>query len=138
MPMNNRQKCSIAYKARKKSAPASNGCIVWTGTKNHLGYGLIEYTDEVTKKRHCLPIHRAIYMIVNNIHLSRHELVLHKCDNRACINDKHLFKGTQKDNMQDMIAKGRQVTVKGRKLGPRKRRTKREIYIAERGSILAG
>lgn len=35
--------------------------------------------------------------------------VLHKCDNRKCCNPSHLFLGTQKDNIQDMISKGRKA-----------------------------
>lgn len=34
---------------------------------------------------------------------------LHTCDNTQCINPDHLFKGTAKDNTNDMIAKGRKV-----------------------------
>lgn len=35
-------------------------------------------------------------------------LVLHHCDNRKCVRPSHLFVGTNADNMQDKINKGRQ------------------------------
>jgi hypothetical protein len=34
--------------------------------------------------------------------------VLHKCDVACCINPDHLFLGTQRENIADMVAKGRQ------------------------------
>lgn len=44
-------------------------------------------------------------------------LVCHHCDNPACVNPNHIFLGTQKDNMKDMIRKGRANKAIGSKTG---------------------
>jgi len=40
------------------------------------------------------------------------EVVLHKCDNRKCINFNHLISGNQSDNMVDMAVKKRHGNIK--------------------------
>lgn len=47
-------------------------------------------------------------------------LVLHKCDNRRCINPEHLFHGTHYDNVLDMMAKGRHDKSTGPGFGTKK------------------
>lgn len=47
-------------------------------------------------------------------------LVLHSCDNRKCCNLNHLFLGTNQDNTDDMISKGRQKHTVGEKNGDSK------------------
>lgn len=40
--------------------------------------------------------------------------VCHSCDNIICVNPDHLWLGTQLENMQDMIRKGRRASAKGK------------------------
>ena len=49
--------------------------------------------------------HRVAFYIANGFITS--QLVLHKCDNRACVNPAHLYLGSQKDNMQDAVSRNR-------------------------------
>ena len=44
-------------------------------------------------------------------------LVCHTCDVKNCVNPNHLFLGTQQENVDDMIKKGRANKAKGSKSG---------------------
>ena len=55
-----------------------------------------------------------IYAQANDIDVDdiKGKVIMHTCDNPACVNPEHLVLGTQQENVQDMWNKGRQG-VKG-------------------------
>jgi len=54
--------------------------------------------------------HKFSYIIHNDFKEIDYNLkICHKCDNPQCVNPKHLFVGTSKDNSQDMVNKNRQA-----------------------------
>lgn len=79
-----------------------NQCWLWTGYCMPNGYGSKSWgnKDEYA--------HRVSWIIANG-DIPRGMEICHTCDVRNCVNPKHLFLGTQQDNMRDMVAKGRQV-----------------------------
>jgi hypothetical protein len=78
----------------------TNGCWKWTGGKTAQGYGNIWFDGSLRRAN------RIRWQLCFG-EIPEGMLVLHKCDNPECTNPDHLFIGTQKDNMQDMIQKGR-------------------------------
>jgi hypothetical protein len=80
--------------------PIHGSCWVMTRLIRKDGYADIKVGN---KKVLC---HRLSYkMHCGNI--PRGMLVLHKCDNPRCVNPKHLFLGTDADNVLDRDTKGR-------------------------------
>ncbi|KFB68876.1 HNH endonuclease [Candidatus Accumulibacter vicinus] len=65
--------------------------------------------------------------------LPQGKVVRHSCDNPLCCNPAHLSLGTQKENMSDMVAQGKQrkgKDVPGAKLNPEKVQEIRERVAA--------
>lgn len=84
-----------------------DGCWEWSGatTQRGGGYGQLSVDGKTTAA------HRVAYALSNCMDLSEMEgqSVLHSCDNPPCCNPRHLRLGTQMDNVQDAIERGRHV-----------------------------
>jgi hypothetical protein len=93
-------------------------------------YGLVWFVDGY------LRANRAAW-IISHGEIPRGLFVLHHCDNSRCVNPDHLFLGTQKDNVSDMIAKGRKWSGLGEK-NPNCKLTKEQVEeirkLYQRGS----
>lgn len=81
-------------------------CWNWGGCKIKTGYGCVMLNGKIEKA------HRVSYYLKHG-DIPEDMYVCHTCDNPSCVNPDHLFVGTQKDNMQDMISKGRACDRKG-------------------------
>lgn len=96
----------------------SDGCWMWTTGKNRSGYGMFKANKKMFISS------RLSYQLQNG-EIPKGMFVCHKCDNPSCVNPDYLFLGTPQDNVDDMIAKGRQAIRLGTKKSVRKTHCKR-------------
>jgi hypothetical protein len=81
------------------------GCWIWQRTRTQAGYGVLYH-----KKRKWL-VHRFACLLYGKCRLAKLErnIVRHTCDrgHAGCVNPRHLVVGTQRENVGDMLARGR-------------------------------
>src|SRR3990172_11160414 len=83
-------------KVDKSNGP--NSCWIWLGARRNkygsIRNGSVQYAHRVAWE-------------LTNARIPKGICVLHNCDNPLCMNPRHLFLGTYKDNRIDAVQKGR-------------------------------
>ena len=80
-----------------------SGCWIFMGAANDFGYGVVGTGGRG------MPNDRAHRITYKHFHgeIPGGMFVCHECDVPSCCNPDHLFLGTNQDNVDDMVKKGR-------------------------------
>jgi len=85
------------------------GCWEWqAGQSNGYGHFKLDGKQQLA--------HRVAYTFVYG-EICKGMNINHHCDNTLCVRPTHLYQGTQKQNCEDAVRRGRNFKVKGEKHG---------------------
>lgn len=99
--MSGRVPCSPDFRFWEKvdKSGGADSCWIWLGAKSS-GYGVFRLNNVMDSS------HRVVWRLTHGP-IPYGAWVLHACDQKLCVNPKHLRLGTPKDNTQDMLSKNR-------------------------------
>ncbi len=97
----------FAEKVEKGASP--DGCWIWAGALDGVGYPQIYMSGRRGKASHAS-------LVLDGRPRPVGLNALHTCDNPICVNPKHLWWGTQLENIRDAKSKGR-LNLTGLALG---------------------
>lgn len=104
----------------------ASSCWEWTGHRLPKGYGQLKAPGGQTRA------HRISYEMANGPIGSSDLFVCHRCDNPPCVRPSHLFLGSNEDNIQDAMQKGRLIGKRPSERHPSRKLTPDQVlYIRE-------
>ncbi len=97
------------FKKRRKKGN-DDECWEWKARIEPNGYGRVCIDTSVNGKRKQLFLeyaHRLAWVLFYNTPIPKGLFCCHSCDNRKCVNPKHIFLATQQQNTRDAVQKDR-------------------------------
>lgn len=88
----------------KVDKAGADDCWPWTASKNGDGRGQFSFGG----RRHMAP--RIAWSLEHGEPFPEHLMACHSCDNPSCVNPRHIWPGTMRDNAIDAVRKGRVVS----------------------------
>lgn len=90
-----------------RNSKVKGECLIWNGkTDVDRGYGMSYGVMMIDHKNY--KTHRLMAFAIGKIEsINSKEIVRHSCDNPPCFDPSHILTGTQTQNMQDKIERGR-------------------------------
>lgn len=125
-PAMEKQKARFFSRVRK-----NNGCWDFQEVQRHTGYGKFHSNGKTWRA------HRWMMWMSGIISDKDPRCVLHKCDNRKCVNPSHLYLGNRWMNAQDIKKRNRTHLIRDPKLGSRNPQAKlNEAQVIEIKKLL--
>lgn len=97
------ESASAAFRYRMPTDPPAKGCWLWTGSllSDDAPYGIVT-VGGVRYLAHRISYELFVGPIPDSL------IIRHRCDVPQCVQPRHLLPGTQADNVQDKVDRGRQ------------------------------
>lgn len=83
-----------------------NGCRIWKGSTTSNGYPNVKHNGRTIR------VNRLVLHLFTGFDLNSKLESCHKCNNKLCIWQEHLYSGTHSDNMQDANKNGKRYPAR--------------------------
>jgi hypothetical protein len=87
--------------AKVDSSSGPDQCYEWNAAREKAQYGMFKVDGRFRRAA------RWLLGFLRGVPLNRDEFALHHCDNPPCVNPRHLYVGSQSENVQDAVRRGR-------------------------------